>query len=227
LSLHGDEIGQLDEIVQRGRPIHKDEYIYHAGSDFASIYAVRSGAVKTYAIDSEGHEQVTGFHLPGEIFGIDGIGRNRHSNSAIALETSAICEIPFNRLTDLSLTIPSLQRRFISLMGLEINEDQELLTLLSKKSAEERVATLLINFSIRNQARKLSATVFRLPMSRSDIGNYLGLTLETVSRVFSRFQKSGLLNVDKKEIEILDLAGLKTLTSSCAPDADLNTEKAG
>ncbi len=214
LSLHADEIGQLDEIINRGRPIHKDEYVYHAGNTFNSVYAVRSGAIKTYVVDNEGHEQVTGFHLSGEIFGIDGVGQKHYRNTAIALETSAVCEIPFDRLVELSIAIPSLQQRLFALMGMEVRESQNLLTLLSKKSAEERVATLLLNISSRNQARKLSGRAFRLPMSRSDIGNYLGLTLETVSRVFSRFQKTNTLNVNKKEIEILDMENLKALAAS-------------
>ncbi len=225
LSLHADEIGQLDAIVSRGRPIHKDDYVYHSGNPFHSIFAVRSGAIKTYAVDSDGHEQVTGFHLPGEIFGIDGIGQESHRNTAVALETSSVCEIPFNRLSELSIALPTLQKRLFALMGMEVNENQELITLLSKKSAEERVATLLLNLSARNHARKLSSIAFRLPMSRSDIGNYLGLTLETVSRVFSRFQKTKLLSVDKKEIEILDMEGLRSLISG--HDTPPCSEKAG
>jgi CRP/FNR family transcriptional regulator len=227
LSLQKDEIGQLDEIVKRGRPLQKDEHVYHAGEDFSAVYAVRSGTVKTYATNSSGQEQVTGFHLPGEIFGMDGIGKNRHTNSAVSLGTAAICEIPFSQLTDLSVAIPSLQRRFIHLMGMEIANDQELINLLSKKGAEERVATLLINISNRHQARQLSPTHFLLPMSRSDIGNYLGLTLETVSRVFSRLQKADILRVDKKEIEILDMDALKALTATCGPDGEGASEQTG
>ncbi|MCB1668405.1 MAG: fumarate/nitrate reduction transcriptional regulator Fnr [Pseudomonadales bacterium] len=226
LSLKESEIGQLDNIVKRGRPLQKDEHVYRTGEAFSAIYAVRSGTVKTYATSSGGQEQVTGFHLPGEIFGMDGIGKNRHTNSAIALGTAAICEIPFEQLTDLSSTIPSLQKRFIHLMGMEISNDQELINLLSKKGAEERVATLLINISNRHQARQLSPTHFLLPMSRSDIGNYLGLTLETVSRVFSRLQKSDILRVDKKEIEILNMDALKALTATCGPDSEDANEKA-
>lgn len=218
LSLKENEIGQLDDIIKRGRPLQKDEHVYHSGDDFNAVYAVRSGTVKTYATDNCGQEQVTGFHFPGELFGMDGIGKNTHTNSAISLGTAAICEIPFDRLSSLSSSIPSLQQRFIHLMGIEIADDQELITLLSKKGAEERVATLLINISNRHRARQLSPTHLLLPMSRSDIGNYLGLTLETVSRVFSRLQKSNILKVDKKEIEILDMDALFKLTDTCGPN---------
>src|SRR5690606_13798144 len=173
-----------------------------------------SGAIKGFAVNNQGVEQVTGFYLPGEIFGMDGIGHPNHINSAIALETSAICEIPFSRMEDLSAKIPSLQRHFFALMSREITSDQQLITMLSKNSAEERVATLLTSISARNARRNLSDSRFRLPMSRADIGNYLGLTVETVSRVFSRFQKQQVLQVDKKEIEILDLDKLRSMANT-------------
>ena len=213
LALEAEEVDKLDDIVQRGRPYQKDDYIYRSGDEFHSIYAVRSGAVKAFTVNDQGVEQVTGFYLPGEVFGMDGIAHTHHISSALALETSAVCEIPFHRLEELSTVLPSLQRHFFKLMSQEITNDQHLLTLLSKNSAEERVATLLISISARNAMRNLSGIRFRLPMSRADIGNYLGLTVETVSRVLSRFQKQQLLNVDKKEIEMLDLDGLQELAN--------------
>lgn len=214
MALQSDEIDRLDKIVERGRPLQKGEYVYHAGEPFRSIYAVRSGAIKGFTVNNEGIEQVTGFYLPGEVFGMDGIGHPNHINAAIALETSAVCEIPFSRMEELSSQIHSLQRHFFSLMSREITNDQQLITMLSKNSAEERVATLLTSIAARNARRKLSSTRFRLPMSRADIGNYLGLTVETVSRVFSRFQKMGLLAVDKKEIEISDPDRLKAMANT-------------
>lgn len=214
IALQADEIERLDRIVERGRPLQKGDYIYHAGEPFRSIYAVRSGAIKGFTVNNDGIEQVTGFYLPGEIFGMDGIGHPNHINAAMALETSAVCEIPFARMEELSTQIPSLQRHFFSLMSREITNDQQLITMLSKNSAEERIATLLTSISARNARRKLSGTRFRLPMSRADIGNYLGLTVETVSRVFSRFQKLDLLVVDKKEIEITDFERLKSMANT-------------
>lgn len=213
ISLQIDDIDKLDRIIQRGRPLQKGEYLYHARSAFQSIYAVRSGTIKTVTVTGDGQEQVTGFYLPGEMLGMDGIANNTHSNAAIALETSAVCEIPFNRLEELSINIPSLQRHFFQLLSKEITNDQQLITLLSKNSAEERVATLLLSISSRNGRRHLSATKFRLPMSRADIGNYLGLTVETVSRALSRFQKQGMVSVDKKEIEITDPDSLRRLAN--------------
>jgi CRP/FNR family transcriptional regulator len=204
IALEATDIDKLDDIIQRGRPLRKGEHIYRENDPFTSVYAVRSGTLKAYSVTDDGQEQVTGFYFPGEILGMDGISKNKHASSARALETAAICEIPFERLGELSTRIPSLQRHFFQLLSQEIAEDQQLITMLSKNSAEQRIAALLLSISARNARRRLSATSFRLSMSRTDIGNYLGLTVETVSRVFGRFQKQNLLAVDNKEITILD-----------------------
>ena len=165
LALEHQDIEQLDEIIQRGLPLHKGEYLYREGSDFRSVYAVRSGTLKAFRTTDDGREQITGFYFPGEILGMDGISSNSHASSAQALETAAICEIPFTSLEKLSAIMPNLQRHFFQLMSREITEDQQLITLLSKNSAEERVAALLLSISSRYARRKLSATKFRLPMS--------------------------------------------------------------
>ena len=213
LALEREDIEQLDNIIQRSRPMQKNQHLYREGDDFQSVFAVRSGAMKAYKTTDDGSEQVTGFYFPGEILGMDGISKNTHASSAKTLETAAVCEIPFSSLEKLSTLMPSLQRHFFQLMSREITEDQQLITLLSKNSADERVASLMLSISTRNARRKLSATHFRLPMSRVDIGNYLGLTVETVSRVFSRMQKLNLLRVDNKEIEILDPTGLQDMAN--------------
>jgi CRP/FNR family transcriptional regulator len=213
LALESDDIQQLDDIIQRSKPLQKSQHLYREGDDFQSVYAVRSGTLKAYKTTDDGREQVTGFYFPGEILGMDGISNNSHASSAKSLETAAICEIPFSSLEKLSLMMPNLQRHFFQLMSREITEDQQLITLLSKNSADERVAALMLSISSRNARRKLSPTQFRLPMSRVDIGNYLGLTVETVSRVFSRMQKLDLLSVDNKEIEVLDMPGLKNMAN--------------
>jgi CRP/FNR family transcriptional regulator len=213
LALENDDIQQLENIVQRSKPMQKGQYLYREGDEFQSVFAVRSGTLKAYKTTDDGREQVTGFYFPGEILGMDGISKNTHASSATTLETSAICEIPFSDLSELSSLMPNLQRHFFQLMSREITEDQLLITLLSKNSAEERVAALLLSISSRNARRKLSATQFRLPMSRVDIGNYLGLTVETVSRVFSRMQKLDVIRVDNKEIDILDIQGIRRLAN--------------
>lgn len=211
IALDASEITRLDEIVKRGRALNKGDYLYREGEEFKAIYAIRAGSFKTFKTTQEGVEQVTGLYLPGEIMGMDGISSNRHGSSAIALETGSFCEIPFNQLEELSARIPSLQGRFFRLMGQEIVKDQQMLTLVSSNAAEERVAALLLSISSRNHRRKLSATQFRLPMTRADIGSYLGVTLETVSRVFSRLQKQDVVKVDNKEIQVLDMPGLKRI----------------
>ena len=217
LALDVSQVDMLDRIIERSRPLQKGEHLYRQNEEFASVFAVRSGSVKAYAITDNGQEQVTGFYFPGEILGMDGIAKNKYASSARALETSSICEIPFDKLGELSARIPSLQKHFFQLMSQEIAEDQQLLTLLSKNTADQRVAALLLSISARNKRRKLSAANFRLPMSRTDIGNFLGLTVETVSRVLSRFQKLGVLGVDNKEITILDAEGLRGVAEGLEP----------
>ncbi len=208
VAVKAQELDELDSIIKRGRPLRKGEHLFRASDPFKSIYAVRSGTVKTYSVTEDGEEQVTGFYLPGEILGIDGIGSNVHTNSAKSLETAAVCEIPFDQMEKIASTIPSLQHHFFKLMSREIQADQQLIMLLSKKSAEERIGSLLLSISARHAKRGLSATSFRLPMSRNDIGNFLGLAVETVSRVFTRLQKQGIIAVEGKEVEILNNEGL-------------------
>ncbi len=213
LSLHIEDIDKLNEIIQRGKPMQKGEYLYRANDDFSSVFAIRSGAVKAVSLSDNGDEQVTGFYLPGEVVGLDGLADNHYTNSVVALETASVCEIPFSRLEELSLKVPNLQRHFFQLMSREITQDQQIITLLSKSSAEERIASLLLSISSRNSRRQLSANAFRLPMSRTDIGNYLGLTIETVSRIFTRLQKQGVISVDKKEVAIQEMDKLRALAN--------------
>jgi CRP/FNR family transcriptional regulator len=211
IALQAIDIDKLDSIIQRARPLRKGDHVFQQNDDFKSVYAVRAGTLKCYRSTALGEEQVTAFYFPGEVFGMDGISKSKYPGSAIALETSAVCEIPFERLGELSIKIPSLQRHFFQLMSQEISEDQQLITMLSKHSAEQRVAALLLGISARNSQRRLSATAFRLAMSRSDIGNYLGLTVETVSRIFTRLQKSGVISADGKEVSILDAKKLRDI----------------
>jgi CRP/FNR family transcriptional regulator, anaerobic regulatory protein len=213
ISLHIDDVEKLNQIVQRGKPLQKGDYLYRANDKFDSVFAIRSGAVKALTISDKGEEQVTGFYLPGEVVGMDGIANGYYTNSVIALETASICEIPFNRMEELSLKIPSLQRNFFQLMSREITQDHQVISLLGKSSAEERIAALLLSISNRNSRRNLSASVFVLPMSRTDIGNYLGLTIETVSRIFTRLQQQQVIEVDKKEIRITNMDGLHQIAN--------------
>ena len=203
-SLSEKEEEIVDAALKRSKPIQRNKTVFEAGDKFSSLYTVRSGAVKTFSVDREGDEHVIGFYLPGEMFGLDAINSGHHISSAKALETTAVCEIPFNRLEELSRRIPSMQSHMYRLLSHEISEDQQLQLLLGKKTAEERIGSFLLGLSSRYRQRHLSPTSFRLPMARTDIGNYLGLAVETVSRIFTRLQKNDILKVDGKEVCILD-----------------------
>jgi CRP/FNR family transcriptional regulator len=218
MGLAPEDVGRLDDIVKRTKPLHRGDYLFHSGESFRSLYVVKTGSVKTYAPSEEGGEQVLGFHLPGEIIGLDGIDTEVHTCSARVLDTSVICELPFARLEELTATIPSLQHQMYRLLSKEIGHDTEMLLLLGKKNAEERLAAFLINMSRRLHQRGLSATDFHLSMSRHEIGNYLGLAVETVSRLFTRFQEEGLLKVDRKHVQLLDPAGLEAVLGQAIPD---------
>lgn len=212
--INGDELKLLDDIIKRRTPLKRGEHLFQVGQPFQAIYAVRSGSIKTYSPTEDGLEQVTGFHLPGELLGLDAINTREHPCAAKALETTSLCEIPFDKLGELSNRIPSLQQQLLKIMSKEILHDQSLLMLLGKKSAEERLAALLISLSNRYAARGFSPTEFNLSMSRNDIGNYLGLAVETVSRLFTRFQEDRLLSVQRKFIKILDLERLHSAANS-------------
>lgn len=216
LALQSDELDTLDEIVKRGRPLKKGEILFRQGEPFSSIYALRSGAVKTFSLSDNGEEQITGFHLASEMIGLSAMDNQRYPVSAVALETTSVCEIPFERLDDLTAVMPQLRKQVMRLMSREIREDQQMMLLLSKKTADERIATLLINLSARFRARGYSARSFRLAMSRNEIGNYLGLAVETVSRVFTRFQQQGLIAAEGKNIEILEHTDLCALAGGSA-----------
>ena len=204
LSLNLEDMDALDEIVKRSRPLKKGEFLFRQGDAFNSVFAVRSGALKTFSLSDSGDEQITGFHLPSELVGLSGMDSESYPVSAMALETTSVCEIPFERLDELSVQLPQLRRQLMRIMSREIRDDQQMMLLLSKKTADERIATFLVNLSARFRARGFSANQFRLAMSRNEIGNYLGLAVETVSRVFTRFQQNKLLEAEGKEVHILD-----------------------
>ena len=214
VGIDAQELDELDSIIKRRRPVKRGEHLFRVGDPFQAIYAVRSGSIKTYTPTEDGHEQVTGFHLPGELLGLDAINLQHHPCAAKALETTSLCEIPFNRLEELSMRLPSLQHQLLKIMSKEILHDQSLLMLLGKKSAEERLAALLLSLSSRYQQRGFSPTDFYLSMSRNDIGNYLGLAVETVSRLFTRFQEEGLLKVQRKHVCITDIDRLSAIANA-------------
>lgn len=204
----------LENAVKKRRVVSRGEHLYRAGDPFASIYCVRSGSIKTYVNSDDGSEQVTGFHLPGELLGLAGICSEEMPGSAVALETSSVCEIPFDRIDILTESLPGLKDELIRLLSQKVLHYQTLTMLLSRKSAEERLAALLLSLSTRFQRRGFSAVEFYLSMSRNDIGNYLGLAVETVSRMFTRFDADGLLTVQRKYVKLHDLERLKVMAGS-------------
>lgn len=210
-TLSDDEMTRLDDIIERKRPLHKGDHLFEAGQNLKAIYAVRSGSFKTYTISEQGDEQITAFHLAGDLIGFDAIDKNQHQSYSQAMETSMVCEIPFEVLDDLSGKMPKLRQQILRLMSSEINYDQEMLLLLNKKNAEERLAAFVYNLSQRFGSRGFSTKEFRLTMTRGEIGNYLGLTVETISRLLSRFHKSNLLSVDGKFVTIADPDALRQL----------------
>jgi CRP/FNR family transcriptional regulator len=203
-SINGSDLEKLDQIIERKRPLKRNEHLFQIGSLFNSIYVVRSGSLKTYSPTVDGQEQVTGFHLPGEVLGLDAIGKGQHPCAAKALETTNVCEVPFHNLEELTQQLPSLQHQLLRLMSKEIFDDQELMLLLGKKTAEARLSAFLLSISLRFKQRGFSSAEFYLSMSRNDIANYLGLAVETVSRMFTRFQEDGIIHAERKHIVIND-----------------------
>ncbi|QLK88282.1 fumarate/nitrate reduction transcriptional regulator Fnr [Arsenophonus endosymbiont of Aphis craccivora] len=204
-TLNEHELDQLDNIIERKKPIQKGQTLFKAGDELKSLYAIRSGTIKSYTITEEGDEQITDFHLAGDLVGFDAIINHKHLSFAQAIETSMFCEIPFETLDDLSGKMPNLRQHIMRLMSSEIKDDQEMILLLSTKNAEERLAAFIYNLSRRFAQRGFSAKEFRLTMTRGDIGNYLGLTVETISRLLGRFQKNNTLSVKGKYITINDM----------------------
>lgn len=205
------ELGAVERVVKHRRPMSRGECLYHAGAPFRSVYVVRTGSIKTYTIDEEGREQITGFRMPGELIGLDAVATDVHGSTAEALESASVCEIPYGQLVELAATVPNLVRQVMRHMSREILNDEEHLNLLGKKGAEERLAALLVGFAGRFQARGYANDSFNLSMSRADMGSYLGLALETVSRLFTRFQEQGLIDVDRRFVHIHDIQSLERI----------------
>lgn len=225
LSLNDADMERLDDIIRRGRPIQKGQLLFQQGEPFQSVFAVRTGALKTYTLASNGEEQITGFHLASELVGLSGYDNGSYPLTAKALETTTVCEIPLPQLDTLADDLPDLRKQLMRTMGTEIRHDQNMMLLLSKKNAEERVASFLLDISQRYARRGFSANHFRLPMSRVDISNYLGLAVETISRVFTRFQKNGLIETQGKEVILQDLEMLREMAGLNA-DGDCKAHNA-
>lgn len=223
--LDESDTGRLDKIIGRRRRVERGDTLFSMDQPFRSLYAVRFGHFKTFRINPNGEQQVVGFHMAGELLGMDGIGTDRHNSCAEALEDSEICEIPFARLDELFAELPQLQRHFHRLMSNEITRDQSAMMFLGGMRAEQRFAIFLLNQGARYAARGYSGTVFQLRMSREEIGNYLGLTIESVSRLLLRFKEKGWLRVALREVELLDRASMEAVASGQACAEPIATKR--
>ncbi len=212
MGLNDADMARLDQITRR-RPIGRGENLYRVNDPFTYLYAIRLGHFKSYQINQSGEQQITGFLMAGELMGMDAISTERHHCNVAALEDSEVCEIPFHHLEKLFSIIPELLRHFHRMMSQEITREQNAMILLGNMRAEQRFAAFLINLSSCYAARGYSSTQFQLRMSREDIGNYLGLTIESISRLISRFKKLGWLIIDKREVQLVDIARLKLLAA--------------
>lgn len=200
-----------ETIVKFRRMLKRGDLLYRVGDPKRAVYAIRCGSVKTYVTTDDGRMQITSFHISGELLGLGTVAALRTTSEARVLETTMVCEVPLDVLKTYCEQAPSVREEVIKVMSNEILDNQELMLLLGKKNAEERLATFLLGFSRRFQKRNYSPTKFNLSMSRSDIGNYLGMAEETVCRVFTRFQDDGLLTTERRQVQIHDLARLKTI----------------
>jgi CRP/FNR family transcriptional regulator len=201
----------LDRYVKRKRLLKRGEVLYRIGEAFTYVYALRSGSVKTYISTDDGRLQITGFHVPGELLGLSAMDEKRYNCEAVALETTSVCEISVGCFEELVRQIPSVHYQMLRMMSKEIKHNQELMLLLGKKNAEERLATYLLSLSRRFAMRNYSSTQFNLSMSRGDIGNYLGIAEETVSRIFTRFQEEGSIDIERRHIVLKDIKRLSSI----------------
>lgn len=207
----------LDHYVKRKRMLKRGQILYRAGDPFTCVYAIRSGSVKTYISTDDGRLQITGFHIPGELLGLNAMDGKRYNCEAMALETTSVCEISLECFEEMARQIPSIHYQMLKIMSKEIKHNQELMLLLGKKNAEERLATYLLALSRRFAMRNYSATQFNLSMSRGDIGDYLGIAEETVCRIFSRFQEDGLITTERRLIILNDINRLSGVAREPVP----------
>lgn len=211
-SVGGDtDLSMLDTIVKSRRTVKRGDFLYQTGKPFRAIYAIRGGSVKTSILAGDGRVQVTGFHVAGKVLGLDAIVTSQYNCEAAALETTAVCEIPMSRFDELSKEFPDLQYKMMKIMSQEILDNRELMLLLGKMSAEERMASYLLSMSQGLEKSGASATQFNLSMSRSDIGNYLGMAEETVCRILTRFQEEGLITTQRRKITLNDPERLRAV----------------
>ncbi len=208
------DLVKLDALVSMRKRIKRGESLFHVGDDFRALYAVRTGFFKTRITSNDGRDQITGFQVPGELLGFEGVATERHGVDAIALEDSEVCILPYAELERIARDFQPLQHQLHRVMSREIMREHNVMLLLGTMKAEERVAAFLLNLSERYRHLGYSSTEFVLRMTRQEIGSYLGLKLETVSRTFSRFHEQGLIEAQGKQVKLLDLELLRQMVNS-------------
>ncbi len=213
LGLSQHELDRVDEIVAARRKISRGTALFRAGEKFTSLFAIRTGFFKTCVISEDGRDQVTGFQMAGEVIGLDGIVNDRHTCDAVALEDAEVCVMPFDRIEELSREVNALQRHVHKIMSREIVRENGVMLLLGSMRAEERVAAFLLNLVQRLHARGFSQSELILRMTREEIGSYLGLKLETVSRTFSKFVDDGIVEVKQRHVRIVNTDMLRDIVN--------------
>lgn len=218
VGLNPDEMSRLDSVISTRKRVKRGSALFNNGDRFSSLYAVRSGFFKTRVTSVDGRDQVTGFQMTGEILGMDGIVNDHHSCDAVALEDAEVCVMPFDRIESLSREFSALQHHVHKIMSREIVRDHGVMLLLGSMRAEERLAAFLLNLVQRLHSRGFSQSELVLRMTREEIGSYLGMKLETVSRTFSKFVEEGIIEVKQRHVQIRDTEALRRLVNPPAGD---------
>lgn len=214
LGLEGADTSLLDSIVKRKVEFRRGELLFRPGKRFDYIYAIRSGSVKSYVSTEDGRTQITGFHIAGDLLGLSALAAREYTCEAKALEATSVCMVEAVRFETLARETPSLQYQMLTIMSKQIRRDEELMLLLGKRTAEEKLAAYLIGLSRRYAGRNFNPAEFHLSMSRGDIGNYLGIAEETVCRIMKRFRDKKLITTNRRQMRLNDIARL----SAIAPD---------
>ncbi len=213
IGLNHDELNRMDDLVATRRHVKRGDTLFRSGDKFSSLYAIRTGFFKTCVATEDGRDQVTGFQMAGEVIGLDGIVSDNHSCDAVALEDAEVCVMPYDRIEDLSREVHGLQRHVHKIMSREIVREHGVMLLLGSMRAEERLAAFLLNLVHRLHARGFSQSELILRMSREEIGSYLGMKIETVSRTFSKFAEEGIVEVKQRHVRILNTQALKDIVN--------------
>lgn len=211
LGLDRADMTLLDSVIKRKEVYKRGQVLFRPGDRLDFLFALRSGSVKTHVCTLDGRVQITGFHIAGELLGLSALASHQFTSEASALETISVCKVEISRLDEVAKRIPSIQYQMLKIMSVQIRQDEDLMLLLGKRGAEERLAEFLLGLSRRFASRNYSGTQFRLSMSRLDIGNYLGLAEETVIRILRRFQESGLIITDRRYVRLIDIKRLSAL----------------